>query len=79
MKGKDLICKFIPPTLNNKKLSWDFWPKKTNHKYQLSSILNRFLYFCTFWSSVNHYVVICRTKCNIIWRVLNIYERAIII
>ena len=31
------------------------------------------------WSSVNHYVVMCRTKCNIIWRVLNIYDRAIIL
>ena len=31
------------------------------------------------WLSVNHYVVMCRTKCNIIWRVLNIYDRAIII
>ena len=26
-----------------------------------------------------YYVVICRTKCNIIWRELNIYDRAIII
>ena len=24
-------------------------------------------------------MVMCRTKCNIIWRVLNIYDRAIII
>ena len=31
------------------------------------------------WSSVNHCVVMCRTKCNIIWRVLNIYDKAIII
>ena len=29
--------------------------------------------------SVNHFVVMCRTKGNIIWRVLNIYDRAIII
>ena len=31
------------------------------------------------WSSVNHYVVMCPTKCNIIWREINIYDRAIII
>ena len=31
------------------------------------------------WSSVNHYVVMYRTKCNIIWRVLNIYDRAMIV
>ena len=31
------------------------------------------------WSSVNHYVVMCGTKCNKIWRVVNIYDRAIII
>ena len=31
------------------------------------------------WSSVNHHVVMCRTKSNIIWRVLNIYDRSIII
>ena len=31
------------------------------------------------WSSVNHYVVMCRTKSNILWIVLNIYDRAIII
>ena len=31
------------------------------------------------WSSVNHSLVMCRTKCNIIWRVLNIYDRAIMI
>ena len=30
-------------------------------------------------SSLNHYVVMCRSKCNIIWRVRNIYDRAIII
>ena len=41
-----------------------------------------YIYICIYWecwSSVNHYVVMCRTKCNIIWRVLNIYDRAIII
>ena len=27
----------------------------------------------------NHYVVMYRNKCNIIWRVLNIYDRAIMI
>ena len=31
------------------------------------------------WSSVNPYVVMCRTKCNIIWRDLIIYDRSIII
>ncbi len=31
------------------------------------------------WLSLNHFVGLCRTKCNIILRVLNIYDRAIII
>ncbi len=34
------------------------------------------LYQC--WLSLNHFVGLWRTKCNIIWRVLNICDRAII-
>ena len=33
---------------------------------------------CVCLLSPNHFVGMCRTKCKIIWRVLNIYDRAII-
>ena len=49
----------------------------STHTHTHTQIYIYILWEC--WSLVNHYGVMCRTKCNIILRVLNIYDRAIII